>query len=274
MRVPLVFATVFLTACSAGPCNGSAGLCDVPLDQVTFPGAHNAMSSVDDGFSLANQEHAPARQLQDGIRAMLLDSYDVDGEDALCHSLCELGRIELADVLADLKAFLDENRGEVVLLVFQDALSIERTMAAVEAAGLTDRLITPPADGEPWPTLGQLVRQGRQILLTRESGDAGPAGYTPFYELGWDTPYSFSSADEFSCDLLRGDRSHPLFLINHWLSTPFPTLDGATEVNTRDVLQARVDQCDAEVHRKPTIVAVDFYSVGDLFEVVRGLNER
>lgn len=261
-----------LAGCSPEPCNGSRALCDMPLDQVTFPGTHNAMSSEEDGFNLPNQQFGPARQLDDGIRAMLLDSYDEAGVDVLCHQLCPLGELKLADVLADLKAFLDAHPRDVVLLLFQDSLSIERTLAAVDAAGLTDRLITPPAPGEDWPLVGALVREHRQILLTRESDADGPPEYPPFYDLGWDTPYSFRTADEFSCERLRGEASHPLFLINHWLSTPFPTLAGATAVNARDALQARVADCQAETGRKPTVLAVDFYAVGDLFSVVEELN--
>jgi hypothetical protein len=268
----LVLVAFGLSGCSTGPCNGSDALCDVPLDQVTFPGAHNAMSSTDDGFALANQDHGPAQQLHDGVRAMLLDSYDENGVDVLCHQFCTLGQLKLADVLADLKSFLDANPGEVVILVFQDSLTIERTLAAFDDAGLTDRLITPPEPGEDWPTLGKLVRQHRQILLTRESDGDGPAEYAPFYDLAWDTPYSFGSADDFSCDLLRGKKDHALFLINHWLSTPLPTRTGAQEVNATDVLQARVDDCLATAGRKPTVLAVDFYSEGDLFSVVNGLN--
>lgn len=263
---------VGLTGCSTGPCNGSEELCRLPLDQVVFPGAHNAMSSTDDAFALANQDHGPARQLEDGVRAMLLDSYDEDGVDVLCHEFCTLGELKLADVLGDLMDFLDANPGEVVILIFQDSLSIERTLAAVDAAGLTDRLITPPAAGDAWPTLGKLVGRHHQILMTRESDGDGPAEYSPFYDLGWDTPYSFSSPDEFNCDVLRGKQSHPLFMINHWLSTPLPTRTGAQEVNTAEVLQARVDDCQATAGRKPTIVAVDFYSEGALFDVVNGLN--
>lgn len=268
----LALLSLGLTGCSTGPCNGSDALCDLPLDLVTFPGAHNAMSSTDDGFALANQDHGPAQQLDDGVRAMLLDSYDENGVDVLCHQFCTLGELKLADVLGDLKSFLDANQGEVVILIFQDNLSIERTMAAFDAAGLTDRLITPPAAGEAWPTLGKLVRTHRQILLARESEDDGPAEYAPFYDMGWDTPYSFGSADDFSCDLLRGEQTHPLFLINHWLSTPLPTRTGAQQVNTAEVLQGRVDDCLASAGRKPNLIAVDFYSEGDLFDVVNGLN--
>ena len=59
---------------AAGACNGSGALCDRPLDQVTFPGAHNAMSAADvPGWMFPQHERGVASQLTDGIRAFLID---------------------------------------------------------------------------------------------------------------------------------------------------------------------------------------------------------
>ena len=55
-------------------CNGSAALCDRPLDRVVFPGAHNAMSHAEIGdWMFPHHQHGVARMLQDGVRALLLD---------------------------------------------------------------------------------------------------------------------------------------------------------------------------------------------------------
>jgi hypothetical protein len=61
-------------AVEAGVCNGSSALCERPLDQVTFPGAHNAMSAADvPGWMFPQHERGVAAQLTDGIRAFLID---------------------------------------------------------------------------------------------------------------------------------------------------------------------------------------------------------
>jgi hypothetical protein len=55
-------------------CNGSAKLCKRRLDQVVFPGAHNAMSNAEiPGWLFPHQNHAFPRQLEDGVRALLID---------------------------------------------------------------------------------------------------------------------------------------------------------------------------------------------------------
>src|SRR4051812_23807591 len=55
-------------------CNGAAALCDRRLDQVVFAATHNSYAASDQpGWRFAPQGHGIARQLDDGIRALLLD---------------------------------------------------------------------------------------------------------------------------------------------------------------------------------------------------------
>ncbi len=55
-------------------CNGAANLCERRLDEVIFPGTHNSFAAADEpGWHFANQRYGIARQLDDGIRALLID---------------------------------------------------------------------------------------------------------------------------------------------------------------------------------------------------------
>ncbi|HEV2873994.1 MAG TPA: hypothetical protein VGW14_02500, partial [Thermoleophilaceae bacterium] len=61
------------TAAPAG-CNGSRALCDRRLDEVVFPATHNSYAAADEpGWFFANQRFGIERQLEDGIRAFLID---------------------------------------------------------------------------------------------------------------------------------------------------------------------------------------------------------
>jgi hypothetical protein len=61
---------------TAGTCNGSRGLCRVPLNEVVFAGTHNSFSAADSpGWFIANQRRNIPRQLRDGIRLFLLDAH-------------------------------------------------------------------------------------------------------------------------------------------------------------------------------------------------------
>ena len=53
-----------------------ASLCDRRLNEVLFPGTHNAMAAADvAGWSIPNQRRSIGRQLNDGIRLFLLDPH-------------------------------------------------------------------------------------------------------------------------------------------------------------------------------------------------------
>ncbi len=55
-------------------CNGAAALCGRRLDEVVFAGTHNSFAaSAEPGWRFASQRYGIPRQLNDGIRALLLD---------------------------------------------------------------------------------------------------------------------------------------------------------------------------------------------------------
>ncbi|MEZ5154676.1 MAG: hypothetical protein R2718_01070 [Solirubrobacterales bacterium] len=57
-------------------CNGYPELCGKRLDQVTIPATHNAMSAAaEPGWFLPNQRYGIVRQLDDGIRGLLIDTH-------------------------------------------------------------------------------------------------------------------------------------------------------------------------------------------------------
>jgi hypothetical protein len=62
-------------------CDGYAQLCSRRLDQVVLAGTHNAMSAADSpGWFIANQQHAIARQLDDGLRAFKISTHYGEGK--------------------------------------------------------------------------------------------------------------------------------------------------------------------------------------------------
>ena len=255
-------------------CNGHVELCARRLDEVALPATHNSHASYEDGFPQANgnQEYGVARQLDDGVRGLLMDIYESDGEVVLCHGACFLASYPLADVLDDLAAFMAANPREVIAIIFQDDVDPALVEAEFDAAGLSALMWS--WDGGPMPTLGELIDADARIVVGAEVEGPPPSWYHHAWDVFWDTPYSFKSADEFTCELGRGGADNPLFLVNHWVSDALglPTQSGAAEVNAYDVLFARASQCRDEGGQMPTLVAVDFYEQGDLFAVVDALN--
>src|SRR5262245_15022023 len=73
-------------------CNGAAALCDRRYDEITFATTHNGMSASAEGWTHPDQRYGIARQLADGIRALMLDVHTFEGAPTLCHgSACATG---------------------------------------------------------------------------------------------------------------------------------------------------------------------------------------
>jgi len=252
-------------------CNGHAVLCDRPLDEVTLPGTHNSMSNADADWLVPNQQHGITRQLEDGIRALMLDTMEWNGEPYLCHGYCDLGNQPLAEGLQEIESFMASHPREVLLIVFQDSLSVEATVEVMDSVGLTERVWA--WDGQvPLPLLGDLIDADTRLVVTAESGGAPPTWYHHAWDLITDTPYDFSDPSQYSCEAFRGQEDNPLFLVNHWLGTPLPSEENGRMANDAESLLARANRCGLERDRRVNILAVDFYNHGGLFAVVDELN--
>jgi hypothetical protein len=69
-------ADTVATPATVNACNGYAELCDRRLNEVVFAGTHNSMGAADiPDWMFANQEHGIIRQLEDGVRALMIDAH-------------------------------------------------------------------------------------------------------------------------------------------------------------------------------------------------------
>jgi hypothetical protein len=190
----------------------------------------------------------------------------------LCHGFCEIGAYELVPTLREIRDFLIQNPGEVLLIVVEDYVSPEDLDRAFGESGLAE-LVYRGRPGPPWPKLLQLNETGQRVLVFLESGRPGVPWLRPAFELMQETPFTFHAPDEFSCRPNRGSGDASLFQVNHWIeTTPAPRPSNAALVNAYDFLLERTRQCKRERGLLPNIVAVDFYRTGDLFRVVDQLN--
>jgi hypothetical protein len=190
----------------------------------------------------------------------------------LCHVYCEAGATLARNMFLLVHDFLRENPNEVLIFVVEDHVEAEHAIEAFEDSDLDDRAYswTP---GTPLPTLRQMIEGGKNLLVLVEND----GGATPWYIPAWDgaladTPFDFDDVAEFNCDENRGRRTSPLLLMNHWVTHDPPTQKAAGEANARDVLMERAFQCIDEREQMPNVIAVDFSTEGDLFDVVDRLN--
>ena len=191
----------------------------------------------------------------------------------MCHTLCELGATDLLTQMLGLDQWMRANPREVVTLFIQDAVTPADTAAVLEQAGLTQFAYV-HRDGQPWPTLGEMVDSGKRLLVLMEN-EGGGQQY-PYLHQGFDlvadTGYTYATVDEFDCKPNRGPTDPDLFMVNHWLSGFTSLVTSAQKANAADVLGERVRQCRDERGQIPNFVAVNWYNQGQLLEVVDQLN--
>jgi hypothetical protein len=267
---------ICLPSLAIGTCNNFPELCDRAFDAISHPTTHNAMSNQEEGWLLPNQTFSVTRQLDDGIRALMLDTWYFNGDAVLCHAAdiipCNVfGMKPLVDGLAEIREFLERRPNEVVSIIFESYISEADTESDFIDSGLIDYVHAQPV-GDPWPTLRDLIESGKRLIVFTDDSDATLPWHHYVWDFAWETHYSFQQPADFSCNINRGSMSNSLFIINHFLTSPvaFPSL--ADMVNHNPLFIDRAEQCQTESGRLPNFVAVDFYDIGDLFDVVDSLN--
>lgn len=269
-------------AADAGPdafvappgCNGSESLCDRRFDEVASLVTHNAFSAAEDRFAGPNQRYGMRRQLEDGVRGLMLDLHTWrDGKTYLCHAACELGRTLLVDGLAQIRGYLEDDPGAVVTLILESYAEPDAVVAAFDEAGLTPFAIA-HTPGEPWPTLRSMIDAGTRLVVLTDDERGGAPWLLPVWRHMVDTPYAAREPSELLCEWGRGDPENALVLFNHFLTRTLGSPELAAMVNYDPFFSERVSTCAETLGRAPNFVGVDFYELGDGLAVVRALNAR
>jgi hypothetical protein len=304
LLVPLVLNLVTDDASAANlPCNGFVELCDRPANEVAYATSHNSMSIAEYGWIWPMHDGTITDQLNAGVRSLLIDTHYLDTKEKqdgilaalppevqevakqaiaafkapalagnfLCHQLCGFGYTPLNDTLNEIRTFLDENPREVLFVVIQDEISPVDTEKTVSETGLLPYIYDHPA-GQPWPTLREMIDSNKRLVVMAENEGPPPEWYSNVWDTTEETPYTFVTKEQFSCKPNRGDTGRDFFLLNHWIQRGSPNRVDAAIVNDYDFLLARARQCEQERGKMPNFVAVNWYSQGDLVDVVNTLN--
>ena len=290
---------LMVLACAMFPFAQARATLDRPFNEYTWLTAHNAFANAPPlpPASLPNQTLSLRRQLELGVRGLMLDVEESHGRVRLCHGRCIGLEPTLADVLNyEVLPFMLSAPYAIVTLHLED-----RTHRAALAAELAQA----PAVAEltfnasswsdaHWPTPREMADAGqRLIIFTQNIANTGaletPTGtahilhdrdYTSenYWSLG-DTIFTHDRScvsrwdgQPLALSLTYGPRAWPrLFVMNHFHGAPFG--NHSVHDNSYDSLRSRVDDhCLPAAGRKPNYVAVDFVEAGQAASVVAALN--
>ncbi|KAL5057808.1 hypothetical protein RYX36_029412 [Vicia faba] len=153
----------------------------LPFNKYAFLTTHNAFAIEWEPshtgvprFTVNNQEHSITQQLNNGVRALMLDTYDFDGDVWLCHSFkgqChDVTAFEPAiDTLKEIEAFLSANTNEIVTIILEDYVESPNGLTKVFSdAGLKKYwfpLASMPKNGENWPLVSDLVAKNQRLVV-------------------------------------------------------------------------------------------------------------
>lgn len=281
-RFLILFITLILinNACKKEQTNGT-NLTDNLLlskryDSVCFLMTHNSMNCIDKGYAIPNQTYSVTKQLENGVRGLMLDTYDgTDGIALTYHAVELLGKQNLVDVLQEVKNFLEINQQEVVTIIFQNEGSNMQLEQAIDSIGL-DQITYLHIAGTAWPTLQTMVNNNQRLILFVEKNKLPRATYLMnAFSIIFDTKYDYKSVADFDTDVNRGSRgSKELYLVNHWLSNiiGLPDKNLAPQANARAVISKRVQDCSTDNHHFINFLGVDFVEIGDAKAVVDSIN--
>jgi hypothetical protein len=267
---------------SAGPAVGARALLDKRFDEVAFVTTHNAYN-YDGPFTFPNQSFSVTRQLQDGVRGLMIDVHEYTGIDPslmgvphVYHGTSILGSQPLSSVYQEIRGFLVSDPRAVVTIILENTVALAALDQALSSSGLAAFVHEQPA-GQPWPTLQEMITRDTRLVILNDTRD--PSGQFSWSHYAWDfaveTGFSNHSLADFHNSFNRGDASNDLFILNHFLTDTLAGLGSTNlshQANDPTVIRDRVLDAFSDTGKVPNFVTVDFYELGGVFAAVDAVN--
>ncbi|KAL1809653.1 hypothetical protein ACET3Z_026643 [Daucus carota] len=267
----------------------------LPFNKYSFLTSHNAFAIDDEPshtgtlrITTTNQEDTISQQLHNGVRALMLDTYDFEGSVWLCHSFggkCrDFTAFEPAiDTLKEIEAFLSANPSEIVTLILEDYVTTPKGLTKVFTdAGLMKYwfpVAKMPQNGQDWPLVRDMVaRNQRLIVFTSIEIKQQSEGIAYQWNFMVENKYGDDGMKKGSCSNREessslNDKSKSLVLVNYFRSVSVKVLAcGQNSQNLIDMLQTCYG---AAGNRWANFVTVDYYKRsegGGAFQAVDRLN--
>ncbi|XP_057769850.1 PI-PLC X domain-containing protein At5g67130-like isoform X2 [Salvia miltiorrhiza] len=243
------------------------------FNKYAFLTTHNSFA-IDDGkprLTFTNQEDNVTQQLTNGVRALMLDTYDFEGDIWLCHSFggqChDYTKFEPAiDTLREIEAFMSENPSEIVTLILEDYVQTPKGLTKVFTdAGLMKYwfpLSKMPQNGQDWPLVADMISNNQRLLVfTSQKSKEADEGIAYQWNYMVENQYGDDGMKEECSNRgessLLNDTTKSLVLVNYFRSVPVKQI---ACVQNSGSLADMLHTCHAAAgNRWANFVAVDFY---------------
>ena len=258
----------FITFNFYGQCNGSNDLCNKRYNEVAYLTTHNAFNSKQDRFLFPNQKSNIAEQLNNGVRALMIDVYDDNGSTVVYHAYKFLGSQPLSVYLNDIKYFLDNNPNEILTLILETYTSSNAIENEINKVGLLKYLHTQDVNSL-WPKLQIMIDSNKRLVILSDKNDGNEK--QSWYHYMWNFAVE-NKYGEINCEFNRGSPENSLFIFNHFITSLTGNKDNANKVNSFKYLMNHITNCKDLKNKFPNFITVDFYEIGESIDVVSKLN--
>ncbi|KNA24112.1 hypothetical protein SOVF_018820 [Spinacia oleracea] len=266
----------------------------LPFNKYAFLTTHNAFAINGEHsrtkvprITFSNQEDSITQQLQNGVRALMLDTYDFEGDVWLCHSFggkCfDYTAFEPAiDTLREIEAFLSSNPTEIVTLILEDYVKAAKGLTEVfTKAGLMKYwfpISRMPKQGQDWPLVSDMVAKNQRLIVftsmrskEQSEGIAYQWNYMVENQYGDGGMKAGNCTNRAESSALSVTKS--LVLVNYFRSVPLKDLSCVD--NSANLMKMLRTCHTAAGNRWANFVAVDYYKRsegGGAFEALDMLN--
>uniref|UniRef100_A0A453JI78 PI-PLC X domain-containing protein n=1 Tax=Aegilops tauschii subsp. strangulata TaxID=200361 RepID=A0A453JI78_AEGTS len=216
--------------------------------------------------------HRNCIALQNGVRALMLDTYDFKGSVWLCHSSggkCnDFTAFEPAlDTFKEIEAFLSANPSEIVTLILEDYVHAPNGLTNVFKASGLQKYWFPvsnmPKDGQEWPLVSEMVTSNQRLLVfTSARSKQVTEGIAYQWNFMVENNYGDDGMDAGKCSNRAesaplNDKTKSLVLMNYFPSVPMkPT---ACLQHSRGLTGMSNTCYGSAGNRWANFIAVDYY---------------
>ncbi|CAN6300544.1 unnamed protein product [Urochloa humidicola] len=267
----------------------------LPFNKYAYLTTHNSYAIVGEPshtgiprVTFDNQEDTVTDQLNNGVRALMLDTYDFQGDVWLCHSSggkCnDFTAFEPAlDTFQEIEAFLSPS--EIVTIILEDYVHAPNGLTNVfNASGLLKYwfpVSKMPQNGQDWPLVSDMVASNQRLLVfTSISSKQSTEGIAYQWNFMVENNYGDDGMDAGKCSNRAesaplDDKTKSLVLMNYFPSIP---VKFTACLQHSQGLTDMVNTCyGAAGNRWANFIAVDYYKRsegGGVFQATDLLNGK